>query len=172
MRSAFVGSDSTVSIVKIISLSPHVEKLKSRSQEVNKRFVPEQQRVVSVSNFPASLYLYSWILTIRHIQDLNLPCYFHNLWQCPKLHSYCFYTMVNSRWSPRGIMANMMNCNMVVNKLKCHLCFMFTFWLIPLGNIWTPLFPQLWVKQYLTILLHSFWHWITHKDCYPIKQRN
>ena len=28
MRSAFVGSDSTVSIVKIVSLSPRVEKLK------------------------------------------------------------------------------------------------------------------------------------------------
>ena len=31
MRSAFVGSDSTASIVKIVSLSPRVEKLKSRS---------------------------------------------------------------------------------------------------------------------------------------------
>ena len=31
MRSAFVGSDSTVSIVKIVSPSPCVEKLKSRS---------------------------------------------------------------------------------------------------------------------------------------------
>ena len=31
MRSAFVESDSTVSIVKIVSLSPRVEKLKSRS---------------------------------------------------------------------------------------------------------------------------------------------
>ena len=31
MRSAFVGSDSTVSIVKIVSLSPRVEKLKLRS---------------------------------------------------------------------------------------------------------------------------------------------
>ena len=30
MRSAFLGSDSTVSIVKIVSLSPRVEKLKSR----------------------------------------------------------------------------------------------------------------------------------------------
>ena len=31
MRSAFVGSDSTASIVKIVRLSPRVEKLKSRS---------------------------------------------------------------------------------------------------------------------------------------------
>ena len=31
MRSALVGLDSTVSIVKIVSLSPRVEKLKSRS---------------------------------------------------------------------------------------------------------------------------------------------
>ena len=31
MRSAFVGSDSIVSRVKIVSLSPRVEKLKSRS---------------------------------------------------------------------------------------------------------------------------------------------
>ena len=31
MRSVFVGSDRTVSIVKIVSLSPRIEKLKSRS---------------------------------------------------------------------------------------------------------------------------------------------
>ena len=31
IRSAFVGSDIAVSIVKIVSLSPSVEKLKSRS---------------------------------------------------------------------------------------------------------------------------------------------
>ena len=31
MRSVFVGSGSTVSIVKIVCLSPRVEKLKSRS---------------------------------------------------------------------------------------------------------------------------------------------
>ena len=32
MRRAFVGSDGMVSIVKIVSLSPHVERLNSRSQ--------------------------------------------------------------------------------------------------------------------------------------------
>ena len=32
MRSAFVGSDSTVSIVEIVCLSPRAEKVKSRSQ--------------------------------------------------------------------------------------------------------------------------------------------
>ena len=45
-----VGSDVTVSIVEIISLSfPCVEKPKS--QEGNKSFVPELKKVVSVSGF-------------------------------------------------------------------------------------------------------------------------
>ena len=46
MHRAFVGSDGTVSIVKIVSLSSHVEKLK-----VNKRFVPKLKKVISVSVF-------------------------------------------------------------------------------------------------------------------------
>ena len=49
-----VGDVGTVSIVKIVSLSPRVEKLKSR---VNKRFVPEQRRVVSVSLFSMHMYI-------------------------------------------------------------------------------------------------------------------
>ena len=47
MHRAFVGSDGTVSIVKIVSLSPRIEKPKS--QEGNKSVVPELPRVVSVS---------------------------------------------------------------------------------------------------------------------------
>ena len=43
-----VGSDGTVSIVKIMLLSPRVEKPKS--QEGNKSFVPELKKVVSVSS--------------------------------------------------------------------------------------------------------------------------
>ena len=39
--SAVVGSDGTVSIVKIVSLSPRVEKPKSK--ECNKSFVPQRQ---------------------------------------------------------------------------------------------------------------------------------
>ena len=39
---------------------------KTKSQEVNKRFVPEQRRIVSVSYFPAFVYLYSCITTIQH----------------------------------------------------------------------------------------------------------
>ena len=49
MCRAFVGSDGTVSIVKIVSLFPRVEKLKVK--QVNKRFIPELKRVVSVSGF-------------------------------------------------------------------------------------------------------------------------
>ena len=44
-----VGSDGTVSVVEIVSLSPRVEKPKS--QEGNKSFVSELLRVVSVSGF-------------------------------------------------------------------------------------------------------------------------
>ena len=43
-----VGDVGTVSIVKIVSLSPHVEKLKVK-EKLNKRFVPELPKVVSVS---------------------------------------------------------------------------------------------------------------------------
>ena len=49
MRRAFVGSDGTVRIVKIVCLSPRVEKPKS--QEGNKSFVPDLPRIVSVSGF-------------------------------------------------------------------------------------------------------------------------
>ena len=44
-----VGDVGTVSIIKIVSLSPRVEKLKVK--KVNKRFVPELKEVVSVSGF-------------------------------------------------------------------------------------------------------------------------
>ena len=44
-----MGDVGTVSIVKIESLSPRVEKLKVK--KVNKRFVPELKKVVSVSGF-------------------------------------------------------------------------------------------------------------------------
>ena len=52
MLRGFVGSDGTVSIVKIVSLSPRVEKLKVK--EVNKCFVPELKRVVIVSRISDS----------------------------------------------------------------------------------------------------------------------
>ena len=50
MHRVFVGSDGTVSIVKIVSLSPRAEKLKVK-KKVNKHFVPELKKVVSVSGF-------------------------------------------------------------------------------------------------------------------------
>ena len=51
MHRAFVGSHGTVSIVKIVSLSPYVEKLK-----VNKRFVPEQRKSSVFRDSYASVY--------------------------------------------------------------------------------------------------------------------
>ena len=49
----------TASIVKIVSLSPCVEKLKVK--KTNKRFVPELKKIISVSDFPASEYfIYSY----------------------------------------------------------------------------------------------------------------
>ena len=62
-----VDDVGTVSIVKIVSLSPRVEKTKS--QEVNKRFVPEQ---LESSVFRISLHLY--FTYILHISILVL-CY-------------------------------------------------------------------------------------------------
>ena len=64
-----VGSDGTVSIVKIGSLSPRVEKPKS--QESNKSFVPELPRVISVSGF-----LCIWTYTFPYISRIVLwLCY-------------------------------------------------------------------------------------------------
>ena len=63
MRRAFVGSDRTVSIVKIVSLSPRVDKPKS--QEGNKSFVPELKKVVSVLGF----------LCIRTISRIRISGY-------------------------------------------------------------------------------------------------
>ena len=53
MRRTFVGSDGTVSIVKIVSLSLSLLVLKKTKshKKVSKRFVPEQRKVVSVSGF-------------------------------------------------------------------------------------------------------------------------
>ena len=45
-----MGDVGTVSMVKIVSLSPRVEKLKVK--KVDKRFVPELKKVVSVSRIP------------------------------------------------------------------------------------------------------------------------
>ena len=65
-----VGSDGTVSIVKIVSLSPRVKKPKLK--EGNKSFVPELKKVVSISGFLCiwtfyrSVYsTYPYILCIR-----------------------------------------------------------------------------------------------------------
>ena len=59
------GSDGTVSIVEIVSLSPCVEKPKS--QEGNKSFVPELKKVVSVSRISEFLC----IMKISHFRILS-----------------------------------------------------------------------------------------------------
>ena len=75
MRSAFVGSDSTVSIVKIVSLSSC---RKTKVKKLIKRFVPEQRRVVSISYFPAPVYFtYCFFYRILSIK-LSLLCYMVN----------------------------------------------------------------------------------------------
>ena len=63
-----VESDGTVSIVRIVSISPHVEKPKS--QEGNKSFVPELPRVVSVSSVSRDSYVFEYFtyLYISHIR--------------------------------------------------------------------------------------------------------
>ena len=60
-----VGSDGTVSIVEIVSLSPRVEKPKLK--EGNKSFVPELKKVVSVS----SVFQIPMHVNVLHI------CIFH-----------------------------------------------------------------------------------------------
>ena len=62
MRRAFVWSDGTVSIVKIVSLSPRVEILKVKN--VNKRFVPELQRVVSVLRILGFLIMWTFYRSV------------------------------------------------------------------------------------------------------------
>ena len=52
----------TVSIVKIVSFTPRVEKLKVK--KVNKRFVPEIKKVVSVSGFLCIWTFYIWVFWI------------------------------------------------------------------------------------------------------------
>ena len=62
----FVGSDGTVSIVK---------------KKVNKRFVPELKKIISVLGFPCiwtfciSVYFYSCIMAIQHLPvNISLEC--------------------------------------------------------------------------------------------------
>ena len=54
MRSVFVGSDSTVSTVRILSLSS-CRRTELRSQVINKRFVPEQWSP------PVSAYVFAYV---------------------------------------------------------------------------------------------------------------
>ena len=67
---AFVGLDGTVSIVEIVSLSPHVEKPKS--QEGNKSFVPEQ-RESSVFRVFRDSYAYEHF-TYPYISRIRIIC--------------------------------------------------------------------------------------------------
>ena len=60
-RRAFVGSDGTVSLVKIVSVSPRVKKLKVKKV---KRFVPELKKVVSISVFPCLWTFYIFVFRI------------------------------------------------------------------------------------------------------------
>ena len=65
-----VGSDGTVSIVKIV---PLLVSKKKKSQEGNKNFVPELKKVVSVSDSYASEYFGRF----SHIHISNM---LHPLW--------------------------------------------------------------------------------------------
>ena len=70
-----VGSDGTVSIVEIVSLSPRVEKPKS--QEGNKSFVPELPRVVSVSSvfrdsYACERFTYPYVLQIHTFYETTM----------------------------------------------------------------------------------------------------
>ena len=72
MRSAFVGSDSTVSIVKIcVSLSSC---RKTKVKKVNKCFIPEQQKVISVSYFAAPVYFTNTVTLKILILQLSMKC--------------------------------------------------------------------------------------------------
>ena len=77
MHRAFVGSNSKYSQHSKNCVSLLI--LKNQSQEVNKRFVPEQRRVVSVSYFPASVY-FTWLSCNTTIHMLN--CNMHVIIIC------------------------------------------------------------------------------------------
>ena len=48
---------------------------------------------------------------------------------------------------PFGIVANLLDCHIAVSTDSSH-AIAFTFRLMPLGKVLTPLYPQLWVKYY------------------------
>ena len=80
-----VGSDGTVSIVKIVSLSPRVEKRKS--QEGNKSFVPEPKESSVFRGIP--IYVYFTYMNISHIvlwlYYTSSSRYCHS---CPKMSTW------------------------------------------------------------------------------------
>ena len=78
-----VGSDGTVSIVKIVSLSPRVGKPKS--QEGNKSFVPELKKVVSVSRIAGFLCIW----TVVRIRTFHASVYLYIL----RNHAYGYITI-------------------------------------------------------------------------------
>ena len=69
MRSTFVGSDSTVSSVRIVSFSPRKAKVK---KFINVSFWTTESRQC-FADFAASVYLYSYMMAIQHYQVLLLP---------------------------------------------------------------------------------------------------
>ena len=92
-----VGSDGTVSIVEIVSLSSRVERPKS--QEGNKSFVPELPRVVSVS----SVFRIHMLVNVSRIRMFYISVYF----------TYSYLAMLHS------YIENLAHRNLVVGKV-CH----------------------------------------------------
>ena len=70
LRSWLKDDVRTVSIVKIVSISPRVEKLKVK--KINKRFVPELKKVVSVSGFPCMCICYTHSPKLLHYFTIRL----------------------------------------------------------------------------------------------------
>ena len=67
----------------------------------------------------------------------------------------------------------MLDCCLKVSEFDSNYTIVFTFGLISLGKVWTPLSLS-YVLNSITavLLLRWLWHWITHKNLYAIKQRN
>ena len=65
-----------------------------------------------------------------------------------------------NRWSSHGVVANELDCEIIVSS-NCRPAIMFTFWLIPLGKMWNPLFHSYGVNSTTIVLLQGRLWWVS-----------
>ena len=68
-------------------------------------------------------------------------------------------------------MTKVLDCDLEESDFELSRVITFTFILIPLRKVWTPLLPSYDLGSTTTVLERWLWHQITHENWYDIKQK-